>query len=362
MRVHTRAYAEGLKSAPGRSELTTRGATAQPPTRADQCILGRPNMHSMQLDLNLMAVLDALLEEGSVTGAAERLRLSAPATSRSLGRIRRLTGDQILVRTGRTMTPTPYALEIRADVHHLVAQSRAILEPKRTLDLGNLQRTFTIRGNDALTTAIAPHLLTAIRQAGPGLSVRLLAEADIDTNDLRHGRVDLEISSTMPTLPEINHETLGADRLVVAFHPDHPCADAPLTAERFAAADHVIVSRRGRTEDPIDVALKSLSLRRRVVASAPTSTAALHIVSQSKLLVVVSERICRPTLDACGLRIGTPPFDLAPVPVTLAWHQRYDNDKAHAWLRNRVRDSFAGFLGHRPTTGADAAEAGPADV
>jgi DNA-binding transcriptional LysR family regulator len=299
----------------------------------------------MQLDLNLLAVLDALLEEGSVTGAAERLRLSAPATSRSLGRIRRLTGDQILVRTGRTMTPTPYALEIRDDVHYLVEQSRAILEPKRTLDLGTLRRAFIIRGNDALTTAIAPHLLAAIRQAGPGLSVRLLAEADVDTNDLRHGRVDLEISSTLPVLPEISHETLGDDRLVVAFRPDHPCAGAPLTAERFAAADHVIVSRRGRTEDPIDVALKDLGLRRRVVASAPTSTAALHIVSRSELLVVVSEQICRPTLDACGLHTGTPPFDLAPVPVTVAWHQRYDNDKAHAWLRTQVRDAFATFLG-----------------
>lgn len=319
-------------------------------------------MHPMQLDLNLMAVLDALLEEGSVTGAAVRLRLSAPATSRSLGRIRRLTGDQILVRTGRTMTPTPYALEVRDEVHYLVEQSRAILEPKRTLDLGTLQRAFTIRGNDALTTAIAPHLLAAIQRAGRGLSVRLLAETDIDTNDLRHGMVDLELSSTMPVLPEINHEMLGDDRLVVAFRPGHPCAGAPLTAGRFAAADHVIVSRRGRTEDPIDVALKSLGLRRRVVASAPTSTAALHIVSQSELLVVVSERMCRPTLDACGLRISTPPFGLAPVPVTLAWHQRYDNDKAHAWLRAQVRDSFAAFLGHRSTTGVDAAEAGPADV
>ncbi|WP_221351983.1 LysR family transcriptional regulator [Streptomyces beigongshangae] len=299
----------------------------------------------MQLDLNLMAVLDALLEEGSVTGAAERLHLSAPATSRSLGRIRRLTGDQILVRTGRTMTPTPYALEIRDAVHHLVEQSRAILAPERTLDLGTLRRTFTVRGNDALTTAVAPRLLAAVRQAGPGLSVRLLAEADTDTNDLRHGRVDLEISSAAPELPEISHETLGEDRLVVAFRPGHPCADGPLTAERFAAAEHVLVSRRGRTEDPVDTVLDGLGLWRRVVASVPTSAAALHIASRSELLVVVSEQICRPMLDAHGLRTATPPFALAPVPVTLAWHQRYDNDKAHAWLRARVRDVLAAFLG-----------------
>lgn len=76
----------------------------------------------MQLDLNLLAALDALLEEGSVAGAAARLHVTAPAMSRSLGRIRRTTGDQILVRTGRTMTPTPYALAVREQVHELLQQ------------------------------------------------------------------------------------------------------------------------------------------------------------------------------------------------------------------------------------------------
>jgi DNA-binding transcriptional LysR family regulator len=308
----------------------------------------------VQLDLNLMAALDALLEEGSVAGAAERMHLSAPAMSRTLGRIRRLTEDQILVRTGRTMTPTPHALAIQGEVHDLVERARAILEPERKLDLDTLERTFTIRGHDAVTTAIGPGVLAAVRTAAPGVAIRFLAEASTDTNELRHGRVDLEIGSTEPELPEISNEPIGGDRLVVAFRPDHPCADGTLTAARFAAADHVIVSRRGRLQDPIDTTLENMGLRRRVVSSAPTSTAALYIVSHSELLVAVPEHICRPTLGAFGLRTRPLPFELPPVPLFLAWHQRYDNDKAHAWLRAQVRDAVADMYGQQAPTGGAA--------
>ena len=135
----------------------------------------------MQLDLNLLTVLDALLEEGSVLGAADRLRLSSPAVSRSLGRIRRLTGDDILVRTGRSMTPTPYALAVREQVGELVRQARDVLAPSRELDLAALGRTFTLQCHDALATSLAPPLLSAIAESAPGVRLRFLAESAFDT-------------------------------------------------------------------------------------------------------------------------------------------------------------------------------------
>ena len=118
----------------------------------------------MQLDLNLLAALDALLEEGSVAGAAERLHVTAPAMSRSLGRIRRTTGDQILVRTGRTMTPTPYAIAVREQVHELLRQVQGVLAPSRELDLAALERTFTLRWHDSLVALSGFALLAAVRK------------------------------------------------------------------------------------------------------------------------------------------------------------------------------------------------------
>ncbi|MFC4048968.1 LysR family transcriptional regulator [Actinomadura syzygii] len=295
----------------------------------------------MHLDLNLLVALDALLEENSVAGAADRLNLSAPAVSRTLGRIRRATGDQILVRAGRSMIPTPYALEIRGEVHELVQRARGVLRPEHHLDLANLDRAFSVRGHEAITTAIAPALLATVRDEAPGVAVRLLAEASGDTDELRHGRVDLEIGSAEPDAPEINHVTIGHDRLVAAARPGHPCAEAGLTAERLAAADHVIVSRRGRLRDPIDMSLDALGLRRRVVASVPTSTAALYLVAESELVVAVPEHMCRPLLARLGLRTRPLPFELPPVPIIMAWHQRHDDDRPHMWLRDRIREALA---------------------
>lgn len=294
----------------------------------------------MALDLNLLTALDALLDERSVTGAAQRLRLSPPAMSRTLSRIRKATGDQILVRTGRTMTPTPHGLAIQAEVHDLVQRAQAALRPDGDLALATLERTFTIRGHDALLVAVGPHLLSSLRRSAPGVCVRLLAEASTDTNELRHGRVDLEIDSSAPELPEVASETIGEDHLVVAMRPDHRLAAGALTAEGFASADHLTVSRRGRLTDPMDDILRERGLQRRVVASAPTSTSALHLAAGSDMLVAVPRLACRPTLDSLGLTTRPLPFAVPPVPVIVSWHQRYHSDKAHAWLRARVRAAF----------------------
>jgi DNA-binding transcriptional LysR family regulator len=290
----------------------------------------------MQLDLNLLTALNALLEEGSVGAAAERLHLSEPAMSRTLGRIRRVTGDQILVRTGRTMTPTPYALEVREEVHALVQRAQSVLAPERDLELGTLERTFTLRCHDAVTTAIGPGLLAAVQKQAPGVRLRFLGETNTDSNDLRHGQVDLEIGSTEPALPEIRFEIVGHDQLVAVMRAEHPCAHGELTLERYANAQHITVSRRGRLHDPVDHALERLGLRRRVVASAPTSSAALQFVGQSDLMVAVPQFISRPLVLALGFRSLPIPLELQSVPVIQAWHQRYDGDKAHVWLRGLV--------------------------
>ncbi|GAA2568349.1 hypothetical protein GCM10010304_02050 [Streptomyces roseoviolaceus] len=88
-------------------------------------------------------------------GAAERLHLSSPAVSRTLGRLRAVTGDDILVRTGHSMTPTPYAMAVREDVHRLVRQAHEVLSPVRELDLAELDRTFTIQCHDCRDTSVA---------------------------------------------------------------------------------------------------------------------------------------------------------------------------------------------------------------
>ncbi|KOU00618.1 LysR family transcriptional regulator [Streptomyces sp. NRRL F-5755] len=296
----------------------------------------------MQLDLNLLAALDALLEEGSVAGAAERLRVTAPAMSRSLGRIRRTTGDQILVRTGRTMTPTPYALAVREQVHELLQQVQGVLAPSRALDLTTLERTFTLRWHDSLVALGGPALLAAVREQAPGVRLRFIAESSTDTPELRRGEIDLEANANRPTAPDIRADRVAETRHVIVVRQGHPLTRAEaVTAAQYAAAEHITVSRRGKLGNALDDALGRLGLTRRVVATAPTEGTAFEFVRDSDLLVTAPESTTRATATALGLTLLPLPFELPPIAVYLSWHQRYDTDPAHVWLRDLARSALA---------------------
>lgn len=288
---------------------------------------------AMQLDLNLLVALDALLEEGSVQGAAARLHVTSPAMSRSLGRIRKATGDQILVRTGRHMTPTTRALAMRTQVHALVQQAHHLLSAQTELDLATLERVFTVRWHDALATTCGTDLIAAVHRQAPGVQLRLTAEPGDDTPELRRGEVDLASSAGPPSLPDIRHRLIGRDRLVLAVRPGHSLTEQPVTAERYAAADHLIVSRRGSLHDRIDDALTALGHERRVIASAPTTATALQLARETELVVTLPDAATRSARHQLGLTTLPLPLDLPAVPLHLLWHQRHDNDPAHAWLR-----------------------------
>ncbi|MET8472411.1 LysR family transcriptional regulator [Streptomyces sp. NPDC006422] len=287
----------------------------------------------MQLDLNLLTALDALLEEGSVAGAAARLHVTAPAMSRSLGRIRKVTGDPILVRTGRHMVPTTRALAMRTEVHALVQQAHHLLSAQEELDLAHLERVFTIRWHDALATTCGAALIAAVHREAPGVQVRLIAEPAVDTPELRRGEVDLASSAGPPSLPDIRDRLIGHDRLVIAVRPGHPLTEGPVTTATYAAAEHVTVSRRGHLRDRVDETLGALGHERRVIASAPTTAGALQLAHDTDLVVTLPDATTLDSRRQLGLTTLPLPFELPAVPLHLLWHQRHDNDPAHTWLR-----------------------------
>ncbi len=158
--------------------------------------------------------------------------------------------------------------------------------------------------------------------------------------------MDLEIGATTPELPEIRTETVGADRLVVVLRADHPYAGR-LDLATYAAQPHVLVSRRGRLSDPVDELLAGHDLRRHVVAAVGTTASALHVAGHSDAVLTAPEVMCRPLVTAFGL-VTEPlpaPLRLPPVPIVCNWHQRYDTDAGHAWLRDRTREALRTVLG-----------------
>lgn len=145
-------------------------------------------------DLNLLIALDVLLADGSVAAAARRLGLSASAMSRTLTRLRTVTGDPLLVRAGRQMVLTPYAQEIRERTQKAVHEARAVLRPSAPeLDLSTLRRTFTIRANEGFVEAFAAPLIAAAREVAPLVRLCFAPKSEKSARHLREGWADLEI-------------------------------------------------------------------------------------------------------------------------------------------------------------------------
>lgn len=288
------------------------------------------------IDWNLLAALDVLLAEGSVTAAAGRLHLSVPATSRTLGRIRRAFDDPILVRAGRGLVPTPRALAIQERLHQLVEEAHALIETGRGLDLGSLERTFTIRANDAIISILTASLVARIRVDAPGVSLRFAPEGDEDLMPLRDGIVDLDLGVIGDLGPEVRTQALYQEHLVGLAAASHRLAAGPVTLRRLAEADHVAVSRRGRPRGALDAVLAEHGLTRNVAAVVPTFTAAANIIVGSDLTGLIPARYARRVAAFTGARCYEVPADLPSLTMSQAWHVRHDLDPAHHWLRAQI--------------------------
>ncbi|HEY0211147.1 LysR family transcriptional regulator [Acerihabitans sp.] len=295
-------------------------------------------------DLNLLIALDALLAEASVAGAARRLGLSASAMSRTLSRLRAVTGDPLLVRAGRNMVLTPYAGDMRARAQQAVTEARAVLRPSSVeLNLSTLARTFTLRVNDGFVEAFGALLIAAAAQMAPRVRLRFAPKPEKSSLHLREGLVDLEIGVLEEMGPEIRLQMLFRDRFVGVVKKGHPLAlDREVTARPYAACGHVVASRRGRLTGPVDEALAEVGLKRTIAAAVPSFHTALAVAQASDLVALVpaSFLINQPVIDGnraiATLYAFELPVKTPGITVSQMWHPRSEVDPAHRWLRQLV--------------------------
>ena len=296
------------------------------------------------VDLNLLVALDVLLAEGSVARAARRLRLSPSAMSRTLARLRETTGDPLLVRAGRSLVPTPRALELRERVSRLVQDGEAVLSPQENLDLARLVRTFTLRTSDGFVENVGPAILARVRAEAPGVRLRFVQKADKDGAPLRDAAVELETGVVeTTTAPDLRVKALFRDRLVGVVRARHPLSKVKITPSRYAAGEHVTVARKSLERGPVDEALELLGLQRETAIIVGGFSSALALARSSDLIATVPER------HTGNLRAGMHSFPLpVSVPemtVSMLWHPRLDADPAHSWLRRCVLDACVTSLG-----------------
>lgn len=291
-------------------------------------------------DFNLLVTLDVLLSEGSVAGAARRLRLSPSAMSRALSRLREVTGDPLLVRAGRRLVATPRALDLRSQVGALVDGANAVLRPAAKLDLTKLDRRFTLRTSEGFVETFGPALLQRMRAEAPKAVLQFVAKADKESAPLREGEVDIETGVVdLTTAPEMRALRLFEDKWVGVVRDGHPLAKGKVTADRYVKAEHVHVLRRGLHSTDIDDAVRSADLDRPIAIVVHGFSAALYLARETDLVATVPERLTaglRKSMHAFALPLEVPTFTLS-----MLWHPRMDGDLAHRWLRGHIRSVCA---------------------
>lgn len=297
-------------------------------------------MNLRGIDLNLLVVLDALLEEAHVSRAAERLGLSQPAASSALDRCRALFRDPLLERGRGLMRLTPKAEALKAPLKAWLSDAEAILDPP-TPELASLEQTVRLVMADMPAAFVAGPLHMALRSSAPRLNlvVQPWHGAAAALEGLARGGSDLAVSVFPDVDAAFRREELSRERYAVVMRRGHPAAEG-FELESWLAWPHLLVSGRGETNSPLDRQLARMGKARRVGLVVPSFLMVLPLVRGSELIAMLPER-CLPEEERDAFQIFPPPIPVEGFPLHLAWHMRRDRDPAVRHVAGLLRQHLA---------------------
>lgn len=304
-------------------------------------------MNIASLDLNLLKVLDALLEERHVSRAAKRVGLSQPALSNALGRLRGVFEDPLFTRSGQGMVPTPRALQLSGPVRSAMRQIREALEGPVAFDPHASVRTFRIAMPDYLEFRLAPLLVRALAEEAPHVRIQIRRVEGLfqaPEAALRAGTLDLAVGffpDAKGVDPGTRVETLFSDQQAVIGRKGHSILKGrtALSIEQFAEAEHAAVIFREEAWGLIDTELASRGLRRRMRFATPHFLTVMRAVQTTDLIACVPEWLAR-EYEPLGLTVKKPPFQLPDFVARMIWNREVEADPGHRWFRGVALGAF----------------------
>jgi DNA-binding transcriptional LysR family regulator len=295
------------------------------------------------MDLNLLAYFDALISEGQVSRAAERVNLSQPAMSLALKRLRELFDDPLLVRTPNGMVPTTRARELIGPVREILRRSGDLLQPRGHFVPAEARGSLVLMSTDYVSMLVMPPLMRHIEMIAPG--VRIDAQA-VDPEQLRYrfesGQVDIGVGYCVNPPGELRIRQAFEEQLVCIARAGHPDIEGRLTLEQFTANPHVQI-RPGdmRYALLLERALSRHGLEAPVGAIVHDFILAPEIVASTDMIAVVPERMARRHAQSLALQTLPLPVDVPALNFSMIWHERTHREPLHQWLRELVLEICA---------------------
>ncbi len=297
-------------------------------------------------DLNLFVALRVLIEECSVSKAANRLNLSQSAMSRVLGRLREMLGDPLFTRQGQHLIPTEKALEIDRALGEPLESLRQILSPIE-FEPSSCKQTFTIATTDYAMQTILPFALPRIYQEAPNVSFHFLP--------LQHGRLEYQLTyegadlaicrPTGPVEP-LQSEILGRVGVLCLLSKQHPLADTEMSLHDYLTCPHAMIAISDGVKALIEQALLEYP-ERRMVLRAYHLEAALAIVDTMPLIITVPADLAYLVAERYDLVVKPLPFHFTPFDYSMIWHPRCEHSPAQEWLRGIVKEECGRLIAKR---------------
>lgn len=297
------------------------------------------SMNLARIDLNLLLAFEAMMQSRSVSRAAATLGLRQPAMSAALGRLRRLLGDELFVRVGGEMRPSPKAIRLAPGILEALRHLRAALGDAVAFDPTTAVETFTLTLTDYGAAVLLPGLARALAAEAPGIDLRVIGYDKEDVGPIiDRGLADLAVG-VFPSPPEgAVVRPLFEETLVGVARAGHPALAASLGPEEYARLGHVLFTVRRDAVGAVDTALAERGLTRRVAITVPHFLALPPVLAATDLVAAMPARLVRQLHDA---RLATfpIPLPLAPWRVDMIWNPLARSDQGNAWLRAAVERS-----------------------
>jgi len=296
-------------------------------------------VHLSQVDLNLFVVLEAIYREGNLTRAGRQLKLTQPAMSHALKRLRELLKDPLFIREGANMVPTPFSRNMINDVRQALQILEVNLYEDRSFDPAHTRRNFQIGFWEIMEAMILPQLSRVMARAAPEISITTLRvkRREIE-NELASGSLDLVLDIPITMSDSIRQTPLFSDRVVVMARAGHPAISGELDLDTYLKQDHILVSSRRLGPSLVDAELNRKGRKRRIVLRCQHYFAACRVVSETDMLLTIPEHYAQLLNSRFNHRMYPFPLkSLQQLEIHMYWHESAENDPPNRWLREQIK-------------------------
>lgn len=289
------------------------------------------------LGLNLLLIFDAILAEGNVTRAAERLQINQSTVSKGLAQLRKVFDDPLFLRAGRGVVPTHKASELAEDVRQAIAALHKLTEPAEAFEPATAHLHFNIGATDYVAFVMLPALLAALARQAPHVTLAIHDAAGPEEM-LLSGKVDLALSTVAAASFPLYRQELFHDRYVCMYRRGHPLLqETGITLEQFFACQHLSMPRQnGARERILQDAIQREGLTREVTVQVPHMLAIAPTLEATDLISTVAGRVARAVSATHAVQAVAHPLELPGFAISQLWHDRTQRSASHEWLRRLI--------------------------